>query len=308
MLGAVLRTSVSLTLTTPVVFFAVETLPGDAASASAQSTSTTVIDAQRERLGLDRPVLERFGDWLGGLMTGRLGETADTGVPVADLIAGPMRSTAVLAVAALVPAVILGVTLGVLAGTRASGRLDRAISSASSALMATPEFVVAVGLLVLLSLWSGLLPPVSLFDTGSSPLTEPSLLVLPAATLAVVASAPLSRYIRAVVATENARDHVEAARLAGLSEPRVVRRHLLPGALAPMAQACASLTPYVVGGTIVVEQVFGYPGIGSLLVSRIAARDTVTVATVTMILAAIVAVSFCIADVCGRWRATGPGR
>ncbi|MGB6246721.1 ABC transporter permease [Gordonia sp. (in: high G+C Gram-positive bacteria)] len=305
--AVVLRALVSLVVTAPVVFFAVETLPGDAGSASVRTSSSAVVAAQRRHLGLDRPVLERFADWLGGLWTGRLGATTDTGVPVAQLLSAPLQTTLVLAVAALVPAIVVGVAAGVGAGVQAGSRSDRVLSSTAASVMAAPEFVVAIGLLVVLSRWTGLLPPVSLFPAGSSPLSEPSLVVLPAATLAVVAAAPLFRYTRAVVAAENTRDHVEAARLAGLPETRVIWRHLLPGAAAPITQACASLTPYVVGGTIVTEQVFGYPGIGALLVTRIAARDTTSVATITMILALIVATAFCAADLLGR-RTSGPAR
>ncbi|MBT0565613.1 ABC transporter permease [Williamsia sp. CHRR-6] len=286
-------------LAAPTVYWAVDLLPGDAATQSLRTSSASALDARRDALGLDRPRVDRFLEWLGGLGSGHLGRTLDTGTPVSEVIGIPIRNSVVLASCAVIPALVLGVGLGIWTGTRAGRRADRVISTAATAVLATPEFVVAVGLLLVFALWTRLLPPVSLTQPGSPPWDTPEILVLPTMTAAIMCAVIATRLTRAVVATENLRPHVEAARLAGVPERVVVFRHLMPGAVGPLAQVAAAVVPYLVAGTVVIENVYGYPGIGSLLVSRIAARDSTAVASITMILVVIVAMAYAVADMAG---------
>ncbi|NLG55062.1 MAG: ABC transporter permease, partial [Rhodococcus sp.] len=292
------------------IFWIVDQLPGDAASSSLRSSMTTVIDDRRAELGLDRPFLTRFTEWVTGLATGDLGRTMDTGIELSELLPTPLRNSLILAALAALPALVIGIGCGVIAGTKAGRRPDRVISTFAAGVLASPEFVIAVGLLTVFSLWTGWLPAVSLLPPGASPWDRPEILVLPVFTAVLVCSGFLVRMTRAIIADHNCRAHVEAARLSGLREHHVIGRHLIPGARAPLAQGCLALVPYLVGGTIVIENVYGYPGIGTLLVNRIAARDTATVATITMALAVIIATSFVLADIISdhRPRTTQPPR
>ncbi len=179
------------------------------------------------------------------------------------------------------------------------GGADRLTTTATSATAAVPDFVLGGLMIAAFATWLDLFPAVSLVPVGSSPLDEPAILVLPAATLAVVGGSFGARLIRAVVADAVATPHVDAAIVAGLPERRVIVRHLLPTVIAPVAQVLASLVPYAVGGAIVVERLFGYPGIGSALVDQLAARDVTVVEAIGLLLTAVVLVALLLADIVG---------
>ncbi|WP_084634967.1 ABC transporter permease [Propionicicella superfundia] len=257
-----------------VVFLVLDLLPGDAASARLGQNATPEALAQlRAQYGLDRPVLVRLGEWLRGLASGDLGNTLLSSAPIGPMVATALGRTAVLAAVAAIGIAILGWGGAILSGIRAGSPLDRVLSSTALAAICTPEFVVATVAVVVFSSALGWLPAVSLLPAGGGVLDRPQILVLPALSIAIVGSGTLMRLVRPIVAREAASAHVEAARLAGLAPSRVLVRHLLPGALAPAAQASAMLVPYLIGGTVVVERAFAYPGLGSLLVQAVANRE-----------------------------------
>ena len=140
------------------------------------------------------------------------------------------------------------------------------------------------------------LSSVSLVPLGGTPLDAPSILILPVATITLVTGSYGLRLVRAVVAEASAQPFVEAARLAGIRETAVLRRHLLPSVAAPTAQVLAFSVPYLIGGTVIIEQVFAYPGLGSLLVDQIGRRDVTVVEAIAMIMTTTVIVGFLIAD------------
>ncbi|MBC7295520.1 MAG: ABC transporter permease [Dietzia sp.] len=219
-----------------------------------------------------------------------------SGIPVADQIREPLARTGLLLLAAIPVAAVAGIGGGMIAGARAGSRTDRTTSLFAAVLLATPEFVLAVILVTVLSIQLGLLPPVSLVPLGGSPLDRPQILILPAVTAGLAVGAWLQRTVRAVVAAEAARPHVRSARLAGIPPLAVFMRHLLPGATGPIVQLCALAVPGLIGASLVVEVAFGYAGAGSLLVTLIANRDTVPVATLVTIAAGVTATSLAIAD------------
>ena len=159
-----------------------------------------------------------------------------------------------------------------------------------------PEFVVATGAVLLFASVLGWLPAVSLVPAGGSTLERPEILVLPVLTIVIVGSAMLIRLVRPVVAREAASAHVEAARLAGLHPARVLLRHLIPGALAPAAQASAVVVPYLVGGTVIVERAFSYPGLGSILVQAISNREQGLLMACALIVVPITVLAYRTAD------------
>lgn len=257
-----------------VIFAVLAALPGDAASRKLGMDATPEALAElRARYGLDRPLLERLFDWAGGVLRGDWGANLGTGAPVGEQLGTALaRSGAVIGLA--LPAILLlGVGLGILTGLRPGSRLDRAVSITAVGIICTPEFVLGTLLALVFAGALHWLPAVSLVPVGGTVFDRPAILVLPAAAIALLGSAVLLRQVRALVARLSDAPHVEAARLAGIPELRVVTRHLLPGALPPLAQAVAATVPFLVGGAVVIERVFAYPGLGTMLVDSVTQRE-----------------------------------
>ncbi|WP_017579942.1 ABC transporter permease [Nocardiopsis valliformis] len=282
------------------LFWSVEVLPGDPASqALGAQADPERVAALRERLGLDRPVGVRYLDWLSGVLTGDLGESAVTGLPVAPLVADRAARSLVLGASALLVVVLVAVPAGVAAGARPGALRDRAASLGALLVLSVPEFVLAALVVSVLAHGLGWFPPVSLVGDGFGALTEPDKLVLPTLTLAAVAGAFVLRLTRAAVAEAAGAPHVEAARLAGVPEHRVLARHLLPSVRGPVAQAVALAVPYTVGGALVVEAAFGYPGLGALTAEAIGRRDAAVVSGAGIVLAGAAALGFLVAELAG---------
>ena len=293
LLTRLLGTAAVLAVVAAIVFWVLEWAPGDAASQLLGNRATAEsLAALRTELGLDRPTPVRFAEWMGGLLTGDPGRSLVSGRPVAEVLAAPVARTVALAAAGMLVVILVGVGGGVAAGLRAGSRRDRAISAAAVGTTGTPEFVLGSLLVVTLSLGLGLFPPVSQPGPGASVLARPELLVLPALTVGLVAGGYVARLVRAIVADHAGRAHVEAARLDGAPPWTVLTRHLLPGAAGPVAGAVALAVPYLIGGTVVTERVFGYPGLGSSLVAAVDARDQVLVQSATILIAAVTALTF----------------
>jgi peptide/nickel transport system permease protein len=278
---------VLLFLVSILIFAATQILPGDAAQAILGRTATpAAVSALREELHLDRPASSRYASWLSGLLSGDLGTSLSAQIPVRDLIGDRIRNTAILALATLVLMVPLSLLFGVVAGTRAGRPADHVISGTSLALIAVPEFVTATLLILLLAIWAKLLPPVSLVG-GASPLRTPSVLVLPVLTLLLASLAQTIRMVRAGVVDVMRADYIESARLNGVSERRVVLKHGLRNALAPSIQVLTLNIQWLVGGVVIVETVFQYPGIGQLLVQAVSVRDIPLVEALAVLIAGV---------------------
>jgi peptide/nickel transport system permease protein len=290
-----LKWATLLALLLALVFVTVELLPGDAATATSErGESAADLAARRELLGLDRPVLERFLDWMTGLPTGDLGTSA-RGEQVTDLVSSAFPNTLLLGAIALLLTAVLSLALGCWAALRPGGRLDRAVSGTATAVLALPEFVVAVALVLVLSLWTGWLPAVTLTDADGSPASW-DMLVLPALALTIPQTGWNTRIVRAALADEARAPHVETAVLDGLPPHRVLTHHVLPGALPAIAAGLATSTGMLLGGAVVVETIFNYPGIGSVLASAVADRDSPVIAGVTALSGAVITVVLLLAD------------
>ncbi|MEW2484661.1 ABC transporter permease [Streptomyces sp. NPDC048411] len=293
--GMVARRVLMLVVLLALVFAAVELLPGDAASAASErGESAADLAERRHLLGLDRPVWERFADWMSALPTGDLGTSA-RGQKVTDLLADPLPNTLVLAVTAFVITVVLSLLLGCWAAAR-PGRLgDRVISHASTAAFAVPEFVVSAVLLLVLSLWTGWLPAVTVTGGDGRPATW-TMLIMPVLALVIPQTGWNTRVVRGALADQAFTPHVEAAHFDGLPLRRILLRHQLPGAVPAIATGIATSTGLLFGGAVVVETVFNYPGIGSVLVGAVAARDTPLIAGVVMCAGAVISLVLLAAD------------
>jgi peptide/nickel transport system permease protein len=284
---------VTLLVVSILVFAGTEVLPGDAAQAilGRNATPESLVQVRKE-LGLNRPAPTRYVDWLSHMARGDLGISATQTLAsgetsrIGPLISSPLVNSAVLAGLTVLLLIPLGLGLGVFAATRAGKPSDHAITVTSLGAISLPEFVIGPIFILIFAVWLQVLPGVSLIPTGTSVFSNPKILVLPVATLLAVSLAQTVRMVRASMLEVLRSDYVVMARLNGLSERKVVLRYGLRNALAPTIQVIALNIQWLVGGIIVTETVFGYPGIGQQLVEVVTSRDIPFVQAVCMILAA----------------------
>lgn len=287
-LGAV----VALLVASVVIFAAVQLLPGNAAEAVlGRNASPHAVSVLEHEMHLDQPVVTRYLQWLGGFVHGNLGNSSVAlaqgakSAPIGHLISGPLKNSLILAGITAVLMIPLSLGLGVLAAVRAGRPTDHVISLGSLAAISMPEFVIGSLLVVIFFVQLKLLPPVAIVPPGADPLSTPKELVLPVVTLLFASLAAGIRMVRAGMVEVLQTDYVQTARLNGLSERRVLWRYALRNALAPSIQVLAQNLQYLIGGIIVVEAVFGYPGIGSQLVEAVSNRDSTVVMSVAMLIA-----------------------
>ncbi|WP_341829949.1 ABC transporter permease [Streptomyces hainanensis] len=299
-LALLLRRAAILLLLLVAVFLAVDLLPGDAATATGERGES--VEERRRLLGLDQPVWQRLWEWLSGLPHGDLGTSA-RGEPVTDLLATPFPNTLLLSGLALALTVAVALVLGCRAALRRGGPFDRVVSLTSTMAIALPEFVISVGLLLTLSLWTGWLPATTMTGADGS-ITSWSMLVMPVLALAIPQIGWNTRIVRAALADQAALPHVAAAHLDGLAPTRVLLRHTLPGALPTIATGLATSTGMLLGGAVVVESLFNYPGVGTVLSGAIANRDTPVIVGAAACTGAAVTLVILLADLT-RARAVG---
>lgn len=303
MAGLLARRAALLLLLLAVVFLTVELLPGDAASSTVdRGASAAEVDARRAELGLDRPVLVRFADWMIALPTGDLGTSAH-GEPVGALLAQQAPNTILLGLLAFAVTMAAAVPLGGWAARRRGRRTDRTISLAAGVVLALPEFVVASLLVLVFALGLGLLPAVTVTTTEGWP-AQPSMLILPVLALAIPQIGWNTRIVRAALVDQYDAPHVDAAHLDGLPPWRVLLRHVLPGALPAIAVGAATSVGMLLGGAVVVETIFGYPGVGTVVAGAVRDRDTPVIAGATAVTGAAISMVLLIADLVREW-ATG---
>ncbi|GAA1880310.1 ABC transporter permease [Streptantibioticus ferralitis] len=285
-------------LAASVLVFAATTLaPGDAAAARLGGRAGPQQIAQlRHSLGLDQPAWVRYGHWLWHALHGDLGTSYASGRPVSALIAERAGNSLLLGATAAALLVPLAIGLGLWAGMRAGRAADRLVSTATLALVSMPEFVIGTLLVLLFAVGLGWLPSVSVPSAGHSVLTQPQILVLPVLTLLSVSLAQNVRLVRAGVIAANASDAARTARLGGVPEHRVVLRWVLPAAVVPAVPVLARYLAYLLGGTLVAETLFGYPGLAAALVDATAARDVPVVQGVTLLVAAVTVTLNLLAD------------
>ena len=288
-----------LALVSVVVFAATQALPGDPARAIlGRSATPTSLKALRDQLGLDQPVLQQYWDWVTGLLHGDFGTSLAAQIPVSDLLGERLVNSAFL----VFTAGIISIPLSILIGAYAALRRDRLFDTTSSIVTllfaAVPEFVVGVALVVLFATtvfeW---LPAVSLIPPQDKPWQHPKELILPTLTLVIAVTPYVARIMRASMIEVIESEYVEMARLKGVPERLVIRRHALPNALGPSFQVIALNLAYLAGGVIVVEFVFNYAGIGGALRDAVFQRDLPVVQTLAMLIATLYVILNLLADI-----------
>jgi peptide/nickel transport system permease protein len=263
-----------LLIVSGIVFFISNLLPGDAVQAIlGQSATPEAISALREAYGLDRPPFERYLLWLTGILSGDPGISLANQMPVSDLISDRLPRSMTLAGITAAIAVPLALTIGVLSAMKRNSPLDRALNIITLSLVAVPEFLLAtIGVLVFaveLRWFSSLSYLPKNPDFGDYLYN----FALPVGTLLCVLIAQMARMTRAAVIEELDKPYAEMALLKGASLTRIALKHALPNAIAPIANAIALGLSYLLGGVIVVEVVFNYPGVASLMVDAVSNRD-----------------------------------
>ena len=265
---------VTLTIVAVVVFATTELLPGDWATAYFGREATPErLERLRAELGLDRPATERFASWLGRALRGDLGSSLARKEPVLGLIASRLQKTLLLGGVAGLVSIPLALALGIIAGLTRGRRADVAISTISLIGMSLPEFVVGTVLIFVLSIKLQIFPALTVVRADTSFVDFLPNIVLPAATLTIVWVAYILRMVRTTMIDVLASEYVEMATLKGIPRARVVLRHALPNALLPTINAIALMLAALLGGVVVIETVFNYPGVGLLLVTAIRNRD-----------------------------------
>jgi len=260
------------------VFLLLHLLPGDPAQVLAGSdTSPQTIEAIREDLGLNEPLPVQYLVWLNHVLHGDLGKSILSKLPVSQLLWQRAPATLELALAGEILTILIGLPLGVLAAVKQRTRADWGITSCISLGLAIPNFWLGILLIIVFAVMLGWLPPGGRGDFTRDPLTALKFLALPAITLALPASMNLSRLTKASVLEVLYEDYVRTAWAKGLSGQTVVAGHVLRNALIPVVTAIGLEFGRLLGGAIVVESVFTWPGLGTLMLTSIGNRDYVIV-------------------------------
>ena len=298
--------ALTLAVASVVVFAVLELLPGQAADLILGDTATPEsVAALQARLGLDRPPLQRYLDWTGGLLTGETSRSVSYDTPTAQLIAERLHVTLPLALMAMGLTVALAMTLGMYAAANHNRAGDLGVMAASQLGIAIPNFWFAILLIMLFAVhlqWVGAGGfPGWREDDGGGLGAGLKALVLPAVSLALVQAAILTRVTRSAVLDVLREDFVRTARAKGLSRRQVLWRHVLRNAMIPVLTVAGLQFANLLTGTIVVENVFVLPGIGRLVFQAIGNRDLVVVRDVVMLLAASVVLVNFVVDVLVAW-------
>jgi len=270
-----------------LVFLSLHLTPGDPAQVILGPKATaTSLAALRSELGLDQPIHVQYARWMAGVASGDWGRSIQLKAGVLPLVWERLKATLILAAAAMLIAVGTGVTLGIVSAVRAGGLTDRSAIATSLVGYSLPPFFLGIVLQVVFGLRLGWFPVTGMYRPGGSDLPDLLLhLVLPAVTLAAGIGALLARMTRSTMLEVLSQDYVRTARAKGVRPGAVTLRHAFRNALIPILTIIGLQMGYVLGGAVLVEQVFAWPGIGTLAVNAILARDFPLVQGVTLLVA-----------------------
>jgi peptide/nickel transport system permease protein len=273
---------ITLLIVSIVIFVLANVLPGNTAAAALGHESTSAQQqAFRQEMHLDEPPVIRYVHWFLGIAHGNFGDSTISGLPIRGEVLSALKYTAILTTCALILALLIALPLAVLAARRAGRFTDLALSIGAISAASLPEYVLALLLLLLVSTLLGLVPPLSInVENG-----DPRGYVLPVLTLGIVVAAYVYRLARVSIIEILRAPYVRAATLRGFSSRRVLWLHALPNASAALLNVIGINVIYLFGGVIVVESVFAYPGLGTLLVAGINQKDVPVIGAVAMIMA-----------------------
>lgn len=302
-LGRLASIALILGLVSAIVFVAVHVLPGSAATLILGEYATPEALRTLERdMGLDRPLLVQYTSWIGSVIRGDWGVSLAMKQPVATIVAHRLRNSTALAAAAFLVVVIVGIPLGTLAALRRGRPLDLVIVTATYVGISIPEFVTGLALLLVLAGPSlGWFPTSGYADISAGVGPWARHLVLPAATLTIILLAHVVRQTRSGVTDVLSTPYIRTARLKGATERRVILRHALRNGLLPTITVLALDLGYLMGGIVIVEEVFAYPGMGRLIIYAVQNRDLPLLQMCALVVASVYVFANFAADLLYAW-------
>jgi peptide/nickel transport system permease protein len=285
-----------------LIFTLTQVLPGDVATMIlGMSATPDDLATLRERLGLNEPFWDQYALWLGKALHGDLGISTRFDRPVTELIGDRLANSAILGGFGLAIAVPIGIGCGILAALKPQSSFDQTASSITIFAIALPEFVTGALLIMIFSSWLGWFEPFSTLDSTVTGWARVSRFVLPALALSFVVLGYILRMVRAEMIKTLRSPFVRTAELKGLKRRTIVLRHALPLAMGPAVTVIALCLGWIAGGLVVVESMFGFPGLGRLLVFAIQNRDVPLIQAISLIVAALYAGGNLLADLAQRW-------
>jgi peptide/nickel transport system permease protein len=289
---------VTLLLVSLLVFSVLEILPGDVATrVLGRDATPESLATLRERLNLNDPAYVRYLTWLGNLAGGDLGQSLISGRRVVDILGPRIFNTLLLSLYAFLLYIPLATLPALIQAVKRDRAVDQALSVLTLVLLSIPDFLLATMLMIVFVIFTPLFPAISLVDQSSSASEYIYAMTLPAVTLAIVMAVYAVRMLRDNLIEVLDSDYIRMAELKGVPARRVVWRHALPNALVPTLNVTALNLAYLIGGVVIVERVFSYPGFGSLLVDALQLRDLPVIEATIMIAAAVYIVANLAADV-----------
>ncbi|SAK90479.1 binding-protein-dependent transport systems inner membrane component [Caballeronia calidae] len=287
----------TLWIVSMVVFGITGLLPGDAAQqALGQAATPEQVEALRHQFGLDQPAITRYVQWLVHVVTGNFGTSLSNNLPVSELIATRLPNSLVLAGLTALVSVPLALLIGILSAMYRGSLVDRTLNVLTLSTVAVPEFLVATIAVLIFAVKLRWLPALSYLSDVSSFGGLVRTYAMPVMTLCCVIVAQMARMTRAAVLDQLNASYVEMALLKGASPMRVVLRHVLPNTIGPIANAVALSLSYLFGGVVIVESIFNYPGLASLMVDAVTNRDMPLVQGCVMVFCAAYLALVLIAD------------
>ncbi|MHA6627237.1 ABC transporter permease [Pseudonocardia sichuanensis] len=280
----VLSTLPVLVLVTFVVFGLVLLIPGDPAATIAGPDATVAeVAAVRERLGLDRPVLVQYWDWVTGALAGDLGTSLYTSRPVATSIGDGLPVTISLAATALLISLLIAVPTAIVSALRRGTWIDRVATVGSSLGIALPSFWLGLVFVLVFSLALGWLPATGYVPLDEDPAAWLRHILLPALTLGIASAAESARQLRGSIIGVLQQDYVRTARAKGLRERMVIGKHVLKNASVPLVTVLGLQITALLGGAVLVEQVFGVPGLGLVAIGAVTTRDVPVIQGIVLV-------------------------
>ncbi len=281
-----------------LVFFGIEILPGDVAEAIlGQGATPQTLAVIRAELGLERPAVVRYLDWLAGFVSGDLGEALGTGRAISELMAQRIPSTLLLGGVTALLAVPLALSLGLAAAMYPGSLYDRAITVVTLCVISGPEFLLATLLVLVFAVTLRWVPAISYLSDTATLEQYFRALFLPVLTLTFAVLAPMTRMTRSAVLNVMTSPAIEMAILKGVPRMRIVLWHALPNAFAPIVNVIAINLAYLITGVVVVEVIFSFPGLAKLMVDGVQSRDIPVVQACAMLFCAVYVGFYLIADV-----------
>ncbi|WP_423752250.1 ABC transporter permease [Agrobacterium tumefaciens] len=300
---------VTLVIVSMLIFAATQALPGDVAQMILGKDATSdQLALVRSQMGLDQPIIVQYIHWLTGMLQGDFGHSVAAQRPVMDLIGPRIANSFTLVSISMAIAIPASAILGTVTAYWKDTAFDKTCMGLSLAVNAMPEFVLALLLVVIFSTnVFHLLPAVSILSPDLPAWRQPQALVMPMVTLFLLQTTYLYRLVRGAMLDVLSTDYIQFAELKGLSSKRILFRHALPNAAVPAIQAAANVFALSVGGVVLIEYVFGFPGVGTALTDAVGNRDLPVVQAVVLTIASTFFIANMVADICAAIL-TPPGR